>query len=99
MLAVWHLEAKESEVIHLLTGKRPEGGEVFETTKRAREPYVWDGRNLIVNFNDQEIAQAMKDISEKEDSPAALLPEAFACLWRGLETTGKSTAGLKDLSH
>jgi hypothetical protein len=94
VLCVWQLEANTAELVDQLSGKYPNLRKVFETTKKAVEPFVWDSENLIVDFSGPAIARALRRVSSSERDPVALIPEAFVCLWRSLEASGYPTTQL-----
>jgi hypothetical protein len=94
ILGIWQTEAKTSELVDLLAEKYPGLRKVFETTKRTEEPFVWDSKNLIVDFNSVAISQALREIGAREGKLSVLIPEARVALILGLEATGQSTVEL-----
>ncbi|WP_143046671.1 hypothetical protein [Bradyrhizobium erythrophlei] len=68
----------------MIADKYPGLATEFETAERAEEDFVWDTKNLIVDFNASAISQAIKNIGERK-GPMLLIPEAFACLVLGLK--------------
>jgi len=94
ILGIWQVEAKTSELVEFLDEKYPGIEKVFETTKRAEEQFVWDSKNLIVDFNGSAISQALKKIGSEEGKPSILIPEARMSLILGLEATGQSASEL-----
>lgn len=91
VLGVWKTEAKTDDLVGLLTEKYPGTTKVFGTSKRAEEPFVWDAKNLIVNFQADEIAHALK---EAKSSVYDLIPEGLVSLVLALEVNGRSTPDL-----
>jgi len=88
MLGLWKTEATTEELVKFLTKDYPGTKRVFQTARKAEEPFVWDTKNLIVEFESIEISKAMKD------GNLNLIPEALACIERGLEVTAQSASGL-----
>ncbi len=92
LLTVWPIDESANRVRHLITQKRPdERTEIFHTTEKAREAYIWDTDNLLVEFSGPAIVQALK---EERINLTDVLPEALVCLELALLAKGRTPIGL-----
>jgi hypothetical protein len=66
---------------------------VFKTSKKAEEEFVWDTENIIVDFDGNEIAAALKKAGTGIDT---LMPEARVALNLALQVLGKPTLTFPD---
>ncbi|MBI2817174.1 MAG: hypothetical protein HYX72_09570 [Acidobacteria bacterium] len=93
MLGFWKTEVNDSELVKLITGKYPGPNIRFGTDERAREQYVWDNENLVVDFDERSICEQLKEIEKSEGKSSALIPEARAALSLALQACGQNTTG------
>lgn len=63
----------------------------FNTTARARERYVWNTKNIIVEFDGIQIRQALEANGLSLDD---MLPESVVCLELALRATGSRPIGI-----
>jgi hypothetical protein len=77
VLAYWPLKVTSQQLANLLTEKAPKSTEVFLTTKKSSEAFVWDFENLIVDFDLLAIMAALNKANSSIDD---LMPEAKASL-------------------
>jgi hypothetical protein len=78
LLAFWPIDDSAEQVKQLITKKHTDQTtRIFKTTERARESYVWDTDNLLVEFDGSVILQALR---EKGVTLNVFVPEALVCL-------------------
>jgi len=91
ILALWHIENTAKQLIELITHNRVKKEYTFETSIKARESYVWDTDNLLVEFNGPALIQAITKASVTLDD---FLPESLACLELALLAEHQMPLGL-----
>jgi hypothetical protein len=91
VLGFWKLEAGVDELASLLTDKYRGEMKVFETTKRTEEGFVFDCKNMIVDFNARDISKALEKAGS---SVSKLIPECLVALVLALEAEGQSSSEL-----
>jgi hypothetical protein len=97
IVGYWQIQASRSELASCLNKKFPGGATVFETTEKANEVYVWDNKNILVEFDGPIIAQALQQAEKSlSNNHPAIVPIARSSLLLALSALGKSTAGLEN---
>jgi len=92
LLAFWPIDDSAERLGKLITEKYPDQRtRIFKTTRRARESYVWDTDNLIIEFDGHIILQALQDEGVSLED---FVPEALACLELALMAHDRPTLGL-----
>ncbi len=97
LLGLWKTQANWQELVGLITERKPKVGERFQNTLEAKEPYVYDNQNLIVEFNGRAIFQGLVAVREEmrreePDRPFRLNPEMVACVVRSLQVSDQAAS-------
>lgn len=95
LLAYWPIENSAEQVQEMITEKHSDkNARIFRTAKRARESYVWDTDNLLVEFNGALIMQAF---AHEGTTIESLLPESVVCLELALIAHNLPSFGLNGI--
>lgn len=96
MLGYWSIEATARELASYLNEKYQRLSLVFDSTIKAKEKYVWDTKNMIVQFDGPAIAESLYHADPSiSDNPDILMPAARASLILALTAHNKSIVGLE----
>jgi hypothetical protein len=87
VLGYWRIAATAEQLAELLSENFPGEMKIFETTKRANEPFVWDTSNLIINFNSAIISKTLTQVGVTVQE---LMPEALASMLLALDSVNRS---------
>jgi hypothetical protein len=91
----WMVQETRNDLAKYLNKKYPKGAMVFETTELANEVFVWDNKNMLVEFNGPAIAQALAQAKQLSGNERfTIVPAAHTALLLALHSCGKSTEGL-----
>jgi hypothetical protein len=74
VLASWRIGHTARQLAGLIGSRYPGSAIEFETTKRSIEQFVWDTRNVFIDFNPASCIEATKAFGRQ------LMPEASICL-------------------
>ncbi|MBC7998001.1 MAG: hypothetical protein IAF58_08670 [Leptolyngbya sp.] len=95
MLGYWKVQATSDELRSYIHKKTNDTPLVFDTNILPKEKFVWDYKNMIVEFDGPTIAKALpraeKTLSKK---PYSFVDASMASLVLALAANGKSTEGL-----
>jgi hypothetical protein len=94
----WQIQEKRNDLAKYLNKKYPKAATVFETTELANEVYVWDNKNILVEFSGPVIAQALTQAEHLlGNGQFVMVPAAYTALLSALRSLGKSTKGLASI--